>query len=143
VLGHGADQSQKDEKNSLLESVTGTLGALKRFIAEYDRVKGERDNFERQIASALVENETLRRQIKHAKDHRDHLSKALATLTAQIDTIGTRCIETAKMARAQAYDEPPAAPAKRFSMPGCNQAQQPVEPNTPSNSALPELLRKS
>ena len=114
VLGHGADQSKKDEKSSLLESVTGTLGALKRFIAQYDRVKGERDNFQRQIASALVENETLRRQIKHAKDHRDHLSKALATLTAQIDTIGTRCIETAKMARAQAYDESPARPPNDF-----------------------------
>jgi hypothetical protein len=76
----------------------GTVAAVKRLSAGYDRVKSERDNLERQIAGTLVENETLCRQAREANDHRDHFAKALTTLTAQMDAIGTRCIEAVKTA---------------------------------------------
>ena len=95
------EQSQQDEKQQVLESAISTVSAVKRLLTEYDRVMGERANFERQLASVLVENETLRRQAKEAKDHRDHFSKALTALIAQMDTIGTRCIEAARVMNAR------------------------------------------
>ena len=51
----------------MIASAIDTLTAVKRLVTEYDRVKGERDNFERQFADTLVENETLRRQIQRSK----------------------------------------------------------------------------
>ena len=88
----------------MIASAIDTLTAVKRLVTEYDRVKSERDNFERQFAGTLVENEMLRRQIGESKDQSEQLSKALATPTNQIDAIGVRCIEAAKMARVQTTD---------------------------------------
>jgi seryl-tRNA synthetase len=122
-------QSQEDDKQRVLESAISTVSAVKRLLTEYDRVKGERDNFERQLASTLVENETLRRQAKEAKDHRDHFSKALTTLTAQMDAIGTRCIEAVKMVRSQAYDQVSTMPANRISVDGRNLTEQSASPS--------------
>ena len=122
------EQSQQDEKQQVLESAISTVSAVKRLLTEYDRVKDERANFERELACALAENETLRRQAKEARDHRDHFSKALTVLTAQMDAIGTRCIEAAKMARSQRT-------ATIF-----HPAEQSTVPSTPAApSALPAL----
>jgi hypothetical protein len=142
VLGHGTEQSQQDEKRHVLESLSGTVRALRRLIAEYDRVKGERNDFERQIAGALGENETLRSQMNHVKGQRDRLSNALATLTAQMDAVGSRCVEAVKVARVQAYDHPSAAPAKRLPMAGGNQVQQLAEPSIPDAASASKAEQK-
>jgi septal ring factor EnvC (AmiA/AmiB activator) len=113
------EQSKEDERHRVIASAIDTLTAVKRLVTEYDRVKDERDNFERQFADTLVENETLRRQIRESKDQRDRLSKALATLTNQMDAIGARCIEAAKMARVQTTD-------------GRSLAERPTMPSSPS-----------
>ena len=113
------EQSKEDERHRVVASAIDTLTAVKRLVTEYDRVKGECNNFERQFAATLVENETLRRQAKEAKDQRDQLSKALVTLTNQMDAIGARCIEAAKMARAQTTD-------------GRSPPEQPAMPSTPA-----------
>src|SRR5271170_1740371 len=135
--------SRDDERQRVLESAIGTVSAVKRLLTEYDRVKGEHAIVERQLASALVENETLRRQAKEAKDHRDHFSKALTTLTTQMDAIGTRCMEAVKMARSQTYDQAPTTPANRVSVDVRNPAQQSIVPSIPAApDALSEALRK-
>jgi hypothetical protein len=124
------EQSQEDAGRQVLESVAGTLAAVKRLVAAYDRVNSERDNFERQLASVLVENETLRRQTKEAKDHSEHFSKALTTLTDQMDVIGARCIEAVKIARTQSYDQAAMVPAHTPPPGGPNSPEQPTMPGT-------------
>jgi hypothetical protein len=118
------EQSQEDARYQVLDSVTGTLAAVKRLVAAYDRVKAERDNFERQLASVVGDNETLRKQANEAKDQRDHFSKALATLTDQMDAVGARCVEAVKIARAQSYHKAPAAPVDTLATDGPNSAEQ-------------------
>jgi hypothetical protein len=99
-------QSGEDERYRVIASAIDTLTAVRRLVTQYDRVKGERDNFERQFAGTLIENEMLRRQIRESKEQRDQLSKTLAMLTNQMDAIGIRCTEAAKMARVQVADSP-------------------------------------
>jgi hypothetical protein len=137
VPGQEVDQLQEDERRRALESLAGAFNALKRLIAEHDRLKGERDVFESKIADALDENETLRNQIKHVKGQRDHLSNAISSLTAQMDTLASRFIEAVKMARLQAYGERPAAPTEPRPVVGWDQARQPLEPS------IPGFLRES
>jgi hypothetical protein len=137
VTGHEGEQLQEDEKRRALESVAGAFYALKHLIAEYDRLKGERDIFARKIATALDENDTLRKQIERVKGQRDHFSNALSTLTAQMDTLGSRFIETVKIARLQAYGERPAAPAGPRPAPGWDQPRQSLQPR------IPGFLRES
>jgi|SRR5271154_4725706 len=135
--GREVEQLQEDEKRRAPESAAGdAFYALKRLIAEYDRLKGERDIFEGKIASVLDENDTLRKHVKRVKGQRDHLSNALSTITAQMDTLGSRFIETVKMARLQAYGERPAAPAEPR-LAGWDQPRQPPEPS------IPGFLRES
>jgi hypothetical protein len=121
-------QSQEDATHQVLESATGTLAAVKRLVAAYDRVKGERDNFEHRLASVLVENETLRRQTKEAKDQRDHFSTALTTLTEHMDAIGTRCMEAVRTVRTQSYDQAVTTPTKAPPTDGPNSGEQPTTP---------------
>jgi hypothetical protein len=137
VPGHEVEQLQEDEKRRALESVAGAFYALKRLIAEHDRLKAERDIFEGKIAGALDETETLRIEIKRVKAQRDHLSNALSTITAQLDTLASRIIEAVKMARLQAYGERPAASAEPRPVLGWDQARQPLEPS------IPRFLRDS
>jgi len=132
VPGDEVEQSREDEKRRALESVADTFNALKRLIAEYDRLKAERDILERKIASAVDENETLRKQIKHVKGQRDHHSNALSALTAQLDTLASRFIEVGKAARLQAYGERPTGPAERRSVLDWHQPPHPPEPSMPS-----------
>ena len=71
------------------------------------------------------------------KGQRDHLSNAISTLTAQMDTLASRFIEAVKMARLQAYGERPAAPTEPRPVVGWDQARQPLEPS------IPGFLRES
>ena len=123
---------QEDEKRRTLESVAASYVALKRFIAEYDRLKVERDNFAQKVTGALNENEMLLKEIKHVKGQRDHLSKTLSTVTAQLDTLASRFIEVAKGARLQTYGERPAGAVERRPAGDLDQARSPPEPNIPS-----------
>ena len=76
-------QLPQDDRHQILESAISTVTAVKRLVAEYDRMKGERETFERQFTDALAENQTLRRQIKEATARREHFLNALATLTGR------------------------------------------------------------
>jgi hypothetical protein len=122
------EQSQEDARHQVLNSITGTLAAVKRLVAAYDRVKGERDNFERQLASTLIENEVLRKQTKEAQHHRDHFSEALTTLTEHMDAIGARCKEAVKIARTQPYDQAATTLANTPPTGRPNSAEQPTMP---------------
>jgi hypothetical protein len=122
------ERSQEDARHQVLNSITGTLAAVKRLVAAYDRVKGERDNFERQLASTLIENETLRKQTKEARYHGDHFSKALTTLTVHMEAIGARCKEAVKIARTQPYDQAATALTNTPTTDGPNSPEQPTMP---------------
>jgi hypothetical protein len=93
--------SQQDDRRQLLESAMSTVAAVKRLVANFDQLKEERDNFDRQLVKAFTENETLRRQVNDAKDRHDQLSKTVATLTDQMESIAARCIEAVKIVRAR------------------------------------------
>ncbi len=133
-------QLQQDDRHQILESAISTVTAVKRLVAEYDRMKGERETFERQFTDALAENQTLRRQIKEATAHREHFLNALATLTGQMDEIGTRCIEAVKVARAQTNDQLPATVVSLPSTDGRSPAEQPAVPDAGSSPAAQRAL---
>ena len=103
--------SRQDDRQNVLKSAISTVTALKRLLADYDRLQEERNDFERAHARVLLENNTLRKHAKEATDQRELLVRALETLTTQMDAIGASCIETAKTARAQSIDSAPLVPA--------------------------------
>ena len=105
------EQSQQDDRQKVLESAVSTVAALRRLLAEYERLETERNDFERERARVLLENNTLRKQAKEATDQRELLVRALETLTTRMDAIGVSCIEAAKTARAQSFDSAPLVPA--------------------------------
>jgi hypothetical protein len=105
------EQSQQGDRQKILETAVSTVTALKRLLADYERLETERNEFERERARVLLENKTLRQQAKEATDQRELLFRALETLTTQMDAIGSHCIETAKTARAQSFDPAPLVPA--------------------------------
>jgi cell division protein FtsL len=107
----GGEQSQQDDRQKVLESAVSTVAALKRLLADYDRLQAERNDFEREHARVLLENNTLRKQAKEATNQRELLVRALETLTTRMDAIGVSCIEAAKTARAQSIDAAPLVPA--------------------------------
>ena len=104
-------QSRQDDRQNVLKSAISTVAALKRLLADYDRLQAERNDFERAHARVLLQNNTLRKQAKEATEQRELLLRALETLTTQMDAIGASCIETAKTARAQSIDSAPLVPA--------------------------------
>ena len=75
-----------DPKRRLLEASIDSIRALKGFIAQYDRVKEERDQLKRQMADRLDEVETLRDEIQQLKAQRDEFSNTLSTLVSQMGT---------------------------------------------------------
>ena len=75
-----------DPKRRLLEASIDSIRALKGFIAQYDRVKDERDQLKRQMADRLDEVETLRDEIQQLKAQRDEFSNTLSTLVSQMGT---------------------------------------------------------
>ena len=105
------EQSPQDDRQKVLESAVSTVAALKRLLADYERLETERNDFERERARVLLENNTLRKQVKEATDQRELLVRALETLTTRMDAIGVSCIEAAKTARAQSFDSAPLVPA--------------------------------
>jgi hypothetical protein len=104
-------QSPQDDKHKVLESAVSTVAALRRLLADYERVETERNDFERERARVLLENNKLRKQAKEATDQRELLIRALETLTTRMDAIGVSCMEAAKTARAQSFDSAPLVPA--------------------------------
>jgi hypothetical protein len=98
------EQSPQEGRQKLLEGAISTVTALKRLLADYERLEVERNDFEREHARVILENDRLRKQAKEATDQRELLSRALETLTTQMDAIGSSCIEAAKTARAQSFD---------------------------------------
>jgi cell division protein FtsL len=122
------EQSQQDDRQKVLESAVSTVAALRRLLAEYERLETERNDFERERARMLLENNTLRKQAKEAKDQRELLVRALETLTTRMDAIGVSCIEAAKTTRTQSFDSPPLVPANE---PPRNEEQS-SEPTTSS-----------
>jgi chromosome segregation ATPase len=104
-------QSQLDERQKVLEGAISTVTALKRLLADYDRLQAERDDFEREHARVVAENGRLRKQAKEATDQRELLGRALETLITRMDAIGVSCLEAAKTARAQSFDSAPLVPA--------------------------------
>jgi hypothetical protein len=76
-----------DAKRRLLELGIDSVRALKGFIAEYDRVKGERDQLERQMTGSLGEVETLRNQVQQLTVQRDKFTNTLSTVTSQMEAV--------------------------------------------------------
>jgi hypothetical protein len=105
------EQSQQVDRQKVLESAVSTVTALKRLLADYERLETERNDFEREHARVLRENATLRKQAKEATDQRELLVRALETFTTRMDAIGASCMEAAKTARAQIFDSAPLVPA--------------------------------
>ena len=105
------EQSPQDDRQKVLESAVSTVAALRRLLADYERLETERNDFERERARVLLENNTLRKQAKEATDQRELLVRALETLTTRMDAIGASCIEAAKTARVQSFDSAPLVPA--------------------------------
>ncbi len=97
------EQSQQDDRHKVLESAVSTVTALRRLLADYERLETERNDFARERARLLLENATLRKKAKEAMDQRELLVRALETLT-------TSCIEAVKTARAQSFDSAPLVP---------------------------------
>jgi hypothetical protein len=128
------EQSQQDGRQKLLESAVSTVTALKRLLADYDRLQAERNDFEREHARVLLENNTLRKQAKEATDQRELLVRTLETLTTQMDAIGASCMEAAKAARAQSFDSAPLVPASEPPNEDRNS-----EPTTSSANAPPQM----
>ena len=105
------EQSQQDDRQKLLEFAVSTVAALRRLLADYERLETERNDFERERARVLLENNRLRKQAKEATDQRELLVRALETLTTRMDAIGVSCMEAAKTARAQSFVLAPLVPA--------------------------------
>jgi hypothetical protein len=128
------EQSDQDERQKVLESAVSTVTALKRLLADYDRLQAERNDFERAHARVLLENNTLRKRAKEATNQRELLVRALETVTTQMDAIGVSCIEAAKTARAQSIDSAPLVPTSEPPNEDENS-----EPTTLSADAPPQM----
>jgi chromosome segregation ATPase len=119
------EQSRQDDRQKVLESAVSTVTALRRLLADYERLETERNDLERERARVLLENNKLRKQAKEATDQRELLVRALETLTARMDAIGVSCMEAAKTARAQSFDSAPLVPTN-----GPLNEEQSSEPTT-------------
>jgi hypothetical protein len=130
-------EAHHDDRLQILESAMGTVAAVNRFIANFERVKEERDSLEKQLADARAENERLRKKINEGGDRHDHLSQTVATLADQMQTIAAGCLEAVKVARAQLDHR---APVTQLSLP-ITDDQSPAEPTAlPSPPIAPAQL---
>ena len=132
------EQSQQDDRQKLLESAVSTVAALRRLLADYERLETERNDFERERTRVLVENNTLRKQAKEATDQRELLVRALETLITRMDAIGVSCIEAAKTARAQSFDSAPLVPASE--PPNEEQSAEPTTSSADVPAQMPNVL---
>jgi septal ring factor EnvC (AmiA/AmiB activator) len=118
-------EAHHDDRLQILESAMGTVAAVNRFIANFERVKEERDSFEKRLADAHAENEKLRKKINDGEDRHGQLSKSVTAITDEIETIAARCLEAVKVVRAQIAH--PASPITQLSLPMIDK-QSPAEP---------------
>jgi hypothetical protein len=132
-------QSPQDDKHKVLESAVSTVAALRRLLADYERVETERNDFERERARVLLENNKLRKQAKEATDQRELLIRALETLTTRMDAIGVSCMEAAKTARAQSFDSAPLVPANE-PPPNEEQSSEPTTSSADMPAQMPDSL---
>jgi hypothetical protein len=132
-------QSPQDDRQKVLESAVSTVAALRRLLADYERVETERNDLERERARVLLENNTLRKQAKEATDQRELLVRALETLTTRMDAIGVSCIEAAKTARAQSFDSAPLVPANE-PPPNEEQSSKPTTSSADVPAQMPNVL---
>ena len=86
MVSPGHPTLDDDAKRRLIESGIESVRALKGFVAEYDRVKEERDQLKRQMTGSLDEIEILRDQVQQLKVQRDQFSSNLSTLTSHMET---------------------------------------------------------
>jgi hypothetical protein len=131
-------QSQQDDRQKVLESAVSNVAALKRLLADYERLEAERYDVVREHARVLLENDTLRKQAKEATDQRELLVKALETLTTRMDAIGVSCIEAAKTARAQSFDSAPLVPASEPA--NEEQSSEPTTSSADVPTQMPNML---
>jgi chromosome segregation ATPase len=124
-------EADRDDGLQILESAMCTVAAVNRFIANFERVKEERDSFEGQLADARAENEGLRKKISDGESRHNHLSQTVATLADQMQTIAARSLEAVKVVRAQIDQR---APMTQLSLPAMDDqrasAEQAAQPNT-------------
>ena len=128
------EQSQQNDRQKALESAVSAVAALRRLLADYERLETERNDFERAHARVLLENNTLRKRAKEATNQRELLVSALESLTTKMDAIGASCIEAAKTARAQSIDSAPLVPTSEPPNEDENS-----EPTTLSADAPPQM----
>jgi hypothetical protein len=130
-------EAHHDDQLQVLESVMGTFAAVNRFIANFERVKEERESLEKQLADARAENEKLRKKINDGESRHDYLSQTVATFTDQMETIAARCLEAVKIVRAEIDHH---APMTQLSLPMTDD-QNPAEPTAvPSAPIAPAQL---
>ena len=132
------EQSQQDDRQKVLESAVSTVAALRRLLADYERLETERNDFERERARVLLENNKLRKQAKEATDQRELLVRTLEALTTQMDAIGASCMEAAKAARAQSFDSAPLVPASE--PPNEEQSAEPTTSSADVPVQMPNVL---
>jgi hypothetical protein len=128
------EHSQQNDRQKVLESAVSTVTALKRLLADYDRLQAERNDFQREHTRVVAENGALRKQTKEAIDRREHLVRALETLTTTMDAIGVNCFEAAKTARGQRFDSAPLVPASEP-----ENREQSSDTTTSSATAPPQM----
>ena len=58
------EHSQQNDRQKVLESAVSTVTALKRLLADYDRLQAERNDFQREHTRVVAENGALRKQTK-------------------------------------------------------------------------------
>jgi hypothetical protein len=133
------EQSQQDDRQKVLESAVSTVTALRRLLADYERLETERNDFEREHARVLLQNNTSRKRAKEATDQRELLVRALETLTTRMDAIAIICIEAAKTARAQSFDSAPLVPANE-SPPNEEQSSEPTTSSADVPTQMPNVL---
>jgi hypothetical protein len=107
-------EAHHDDRLQILESAMGTVAAVNRFIANFERVKEERNSLEKQLADARAENEKLRKKVNDGESRHDHLSQTVTTFTDQMETIAARCLEAVKIVRAEIDHR---APVTQLSLP--------------------------
>jgi archaellum component FlaC len=130
-------EAHRDDRLQILESAMGTVAAVNRFIANFERVKEERDSLAKQLADTRGENEKLRKKIDDGESRSGHLSQTVATFTDQMETIAARCLEAVKVVRAQ-IDV--VAPMRQLSLP-MKDDQNPTEPTAlPSPPIAPAQI---
>jgi hypothetical protein len=130
-------EAHRDDGLQILELAMGTVAAVNRFIANFERVKEERDSFQLQLADARAENERLRKKISDDESRHDHLSQTVVTFTDQMQTIAAGCLEAVKVARAQ-IDRP--APVKQLSLPMTDDQRSTAPTAVPSPRIVPAQL---